>query len=117
MKTPEEIKKGLECCQSGCYGCPYENFTDDNKEDCQYVMLADALAYIRRMEDVIDYCCEIATTINIEGLNALTKVIRCENCAHLTRSPWGHPKLGWCKLSGHHRKLDYYCASAKQKEG
>lgn len=49
MKTPDEIKKGLECCQGAvkCEECPYETecdlpFGDDNK--------ADALAYIQQLE-------------------------------------------------------------------
>lgn len=44
------------------------------------------------------------------------EVVRCWDCIHLTRSPWGHPELGWCKLYGHHRKLDYYCASGRRKK-
>ena len=43
------------------------------------------------------------------------QVVRCKDCIYLTRSPWGHPKLGWCKLYGHHRKADYYCASGKRE--
>ena len=46
MKTPEEIKKGLECCKSNptCSICPYYN-----EDDCQ-VMESDALAYIQQLE-------------------------------------------------------------------
>lgn len=49
MKTPEEIKKGLECCsEDGCKGCNYE-------EDCYMAdgfsaLAYDALAYIRQLE-------------------------------------------------------------------
>ena len=47
MKTPDEIKKGLECCDhEGCLGCPY-----DDTCEVHYVTCAkDALAYIRQLE-------------------------------------------------------------------
>lgn len=50
MKTPEEIKRGLECCNSnkGCANaCPYW----DEKMGCgnDYLM-DDALAYIQQLE-------------------------------------------------------------------
>ena len=51
MKTPEEIKKGLELCRADdCYeekhtGCPYE---DD--ELCIRHICGDALAYINQLE-------------------------------------------------------------------
>ena len=118
MKTPDEIKKGLKFCAkpyhpviNKCEFCQYGAVPG-----CEQALKEDTLAYIKQLEDVIDRCYEIAKTINVEELNNSTKVIRCKNCAYLTRSPWGHHELGWCKLHGHHRKPDYYCASAKQKE-
>ena len=48
MRTPEEIKKGLECCDlPGCKGeeCPYN---DD--EPCHFNLHKDALAYIQQLE-------------------------------------------------------------------
>ena len=50
-KTPDEIKKGLECCKEDeCFGerenCPY---TADPKL-CVGVMCADALALIQQLE-------------------------------------------------------------------
>ena len=48
MKTPEEIKKGLECCIKDCNwenGCLYGAF-----DKCTTVMMEDALAYIRQLE-------------------------------------------------------------------
>ena len=53
MKTPEEIKKGLECCSTSackCFDCPYEGechlpFGSDPE--------SDALAYIQQLEDHI----------------------------------------------------------------
>ena len=53
MKTPDEIKKGLEWCINDTYGCnekcPYFNSLS-NGVDCAVKMHADALAYIRQLE-------------------------------------------------------------------
>ena len=51
MKRPEEIKKGLECCNTynDCQSCPY----DDKVEKgwgCCVQRNADALAYIHQLE-------------------------------------------------------------------
>lgn len=50
MKTPDEIKKGLECCIVGeCNSkqrtCPYRK---DN--DCTTATIEDALSYIQQLE-------------------------------------------------------------------
>lgn len=53
MKTPEETKKGLECCvfddvenrYPNCSGCPYENHTN-----CENRLRSDSLAYIQQLE-------------------------------------------------------------------
>lgn len=55
MKTPEEIKKGLDCCFVTCNcddGCPYDN------NSCDYTFMntslfVDALAYIEQLEEQI----------------------------------------------------------------
>lgn len=48
MKTPEEIKMGLECCgNSGkCKGCPYYG----GYELCMGTLAEDALAYVQQLE-------------------------------------------------------------------
>lgn len=53
MKSPDEIKKGLECCQTSmttkykvCSKCGY---FDDGYE-CENVLREDALAYIQQLE-------------------------------------------------------------------
>lgn len=52
MKTPDEIKKGLECCQyseempTDCDHCPYYLKADP----CDVQMQKDALAHIERLE-------------------------------------------------------------------
>lgn len=54
MRSPDEIKKGLECCKEDeCFGerenCPY---TADPKL-CVGVMCADALALIQQLEATV----------------------------------------------------------------
>ena len=50
MKTPEEIKKGLECCNTynDCQNCPYDKA--DGSWACTVERNADALAYIQQLE-------------------------------------------------------------------
>ena len=46
MKTPEDIKKWLECCTHGtCNGCPY--FGDECDSDREVI---DTLEYIQQLE-------------------------------------------------------------------
>ena len=51
MKTPNEIKKGLECCNTynGCQNCHYDDKVDKGW-GCCVQRNADALAYIRELE-------------------------------------------------------------------
>lgn len=54
MKSPDEIKKALECCARDCIdpcrGCPYER-TMNCVWNCK--LHEDALAYIQQLEDHI----------------------------------------------------------------
>jgi len=50
-KTPDEIKKGLECCNrtfDACHKCPYD--TVDEGWGCTVAKNADALALIKQLE-------------------------------------------------------------------
>ena len=51
MKTPEEIKKALECCAADepCGGCPYRPEVDS----CIGMIARDALSYIRQLENQV----------------------------------------------------------------
>ena len=52
MKTPDEIKKGLECCANDAMcseKCPYFNSLS-NGVDCASKMKADALTYTKQLE-------------------------------------------------------------------
>lgn len=63
MKTPDEIKKGLECCGGDCFNgneeCPYDK--DDLRENisCIRWLAQDALAYIQQLERERDALLEI----------------------------------------------------------
>ena len=49
MKTPDEIKKGLECCfpsdEPDCFECPYRRV-----DRCVSTRMDDTLAYIQQLE-------------------------------------------------------------------
>lgn len=53
MKTPDEIKRGLECCpgqySASCGKCPYSNDGKDCGRNGVQIM-KDALAYIQQLE-------------------------------------------------------------------
>ena len=69
MKTPDEIKKGLECCtQEECHwdnGCPY-----GASRTCAEDLKSDALAYIRQLEEKYKRAMENAKILS----DAVTKL-------------------------------------------
>lgn len=74
MKTPDEIKKGLECCHSTdmceCVKCPY-SVAGEETMNCDFIMSEDALAYIQQLERERD------------ALMVLVKEYRpCWDCIH-----------------------------------
>ena len=88
MKTPEEIKKGLELCVNVnsynylCDECPYEK----EEEWCESMMAADALALIQRLE--ADNAKKDETIQMLQAGNAsLMNMIdeECEKTARLER--------------------------------
>lgn len=54
MKTPEEIKKGLECCSNDAqmcqWNCPFYDPDNPLDIDCTSCLAADSLEYIRQLE-------------------------------------------------------------------
>ena len=54
MKTPDEIKKGLQYCfmeeHSTCSGCPYDD-SEDHELKCLDEIQKDAFAYIQQLEE------------------------------------------------------------------
>lgn len=88
MKTPEEIKKGLECClprdEEWCYTCPYSN------EGCYTARIDDTLAYIQQLERERDALLADLTTACADVPNP------CPVCGHW-RTDWAKPG---CELNG-----------------
>lgn len=77
MKTPDEIKKGLECCArvGYCYQCPYQEECFHPSDDA-CPMHMDALAYIKQLEAERD-----AAVIDIRF--AFTSYVgACQTCKH-----------------------------------
>lgn len=74
MKTPDNIKKGLEhCAEDGCKKCPYED--DCNMADGFSALADDALTLIRRQEADLDTLRQFTTELsarNEELRNAKT---------------------------------------------
>lgn len=64
MKTPDEIKKALECCSeiSVCSECPYYNKLNFGGE-CVEIKSIDALNYIRQLENHIGELTEKVTQL------------------------------------------------------
>lgn len=75
-RTPEEIKKGLECCfpseDPDCFECPYRAV-----ENCFSARINDILAYIQQLERERD-----AAVKDMVELMQLGKF--CCYCKHLT---------------------------------
>lgn len=72
MKTPEEIKKWLECCSSAeimCGECPYY----EDGVDCDG-MEEDALAYIRQLERINADFAERTARLEAQLREAVLKV-------------------------------------------
>lgn len=91
MKTPEEIKKGLEfCAYRTCNGCPYEGDGCGTNQE-----MIDALEYIVQLEARIDTLTAKAVLFD-EAVDAgekykrerdtavrvLEENKRCETCMH-----------------------------------
>ena len=102
MKTPDEIKKGLECCTHGiCNNCPYAaDGCTSNREKI------DALEYIQHLENHIGELTEKVAQLEKER-NALLADLRdadmleCVHCAHYV------PVGAQCKGEGDCLECDY----------
>ena len=95
-RTPEEIKKGLECCSQNTYtcgeGCPYEI-------ECQRMgrsndVILDTLAYIQQLERERDVAIILlrgeclACLHNDNGEPCRTKEV-CQRCVYNDDTHWG----------------------------
>ena len=106
MKTPDEIKKGLECCISDTYGCnekcPYFNSLS-NGVDCAVKMHADALAYIQHLEAANTELLTKCERLERERDAAVKDLRNARNCCHFCKNDDG---LFTCKTTP---KSDHSC--------
>lgn len=73
MKTPDEIKKGLECCHVG--DCECDECTYQRNNSCMHWLKQDALVYIQQLERERDALILYAKD---DG--------RCGSCKHIGNS-------------------------------
>ena len=92
-RTPEEIKRGLECCNAfnACPSCPYEHIVDtEHGWGCVVIRNADALALIQQLERERDTAIEDArgvckACIHFNGHYPPGDIMSCckfEECIH-----------------------------------
>ncbi len=84
MKTPNEIKQGLECCQSpvGCENCPYET-VGTLGYDCSNTLNTDVLTYIQQLEQ------ELAAVKRERDALAKENTKKAEKCRYYTPDGFG----------------------------
>ena len=92
-RTPEEIKKGLECCMgvADCLACPYKKEYSDGSKSCVETSTKDALAYIQQLENHIGELTEKVKQLERErnaAVEDMTELMHlgkfCRHCKHLT---------------------------------
>lgn len=105
MKTPDEIKRGLECCtHATCNGCPYaEDGCTSGREKI------DALEYIQQLEHYICELAEYAAQLEEEQQNLICDFMDYINDGVQNPVPYcafGEScvlvdKRGWCRPGEH----------------
>ena len=92
MKTPEEIKKGLWCCQriTGCADCPYRS------EKCALTASTDALAYIQQLEHEKEMLLHDFQLYRERNIKREKGPYACDLCQHGVE----HPSSGECHRRG-----------------
>jgi hypothetical protein len=82
MKTPDEIKKGLECCVSDCMSdcnkCPYDGMPCNDMG-----LQRDALAYIQQLEAQIPKWISMEENPPEEDVGVLVCVDGCVCMSHI----------------------------------
>ena len=99
MKTPDEIKKWLECCTHGtCNSCPY--FGDECDSDREVI---DTLEYIEQLENHIGELTEKVAQLDhvTRERDALLEIVKelgeCNYCKHDSYCPHTIPDCMNCK--------------------
>lgn len=108
MKTPEEIKKGLECCTPGWVAnhwkscsskCPYITLS----ASCRGQLVYDSLTYIQQLENHIGELTEKVAQLDhvTRERDALLEIVKelgeCNYCKHNSYCPHTIPDCMNCK--------------------
>lgn len=109
MKTPEKIKKGMECCHSTevceCEKCPYA-VNGEETMNCDILLSEDTLAYIKQLKAERD-----------AAVHAIEFHKSCIDCKHSTLIPDGKGFWVDCpKRDGRCRGLNMWEWRGVQKE-
>ena len=101
MKTPEEIKKGLECCRDSvsCMKCEYYD-KRDRKYACETALLADALAYIQQLE----------------AQKQPETLVHCGECMRYMPEPMGDVMMCYGFASGHYTASEDFCSRGERRK-
>lgn len=104
MKKPEEIKKGLECCNTYnyCQQCPYDKAY--GSWACTVERNADALAYIQQLEkkaalydegvaDALQLERERDAAVKDMQMIVETDNCKCETCGHCAFDEEDEPRI------------------------
>jgi hypothetical protein len=60
-------------------------------------------------------CVDYDTIAQVPAVDAVP-VVRCGECIHSTRSPFGHPVLRWCPAQDTHKRPDWFCADGRREK-
>lgn len=108
MKTPDEIKKGLECCTPGWVAnhwkscsskCPYITLS----ASCRGQLVYDSLTYIQQLENHIGELTEKVAQLDhvTRERDALLEIVKelgeCNYCKHNSYCPHTIPDCMSCK--------------------
>jgi hypothetical protein len=95
MKTPEEVKKGLWCCQAqysaSCGKCPYSNDGRDCGRNGVQIM-KDALTYIQQLEAELE-AIKMEVDMAVSALHGdcgvcmFQQTAKCDSCRYGV-NPW-----------------------------
>lgn len=99
MKTPDEIKKGLECCiletddtslVDHCKACPYQP-----TGLCFRTLLKDTLAYIQQLEAQVPKWISVEERLPEDNLNVLVYAIGNNENSVIAMTGYTHNMYGY----------------------
>ncbi len=108
MKTPDEIKKGLEKCSAGgsvCDGCEFSN---GNAEKWRKLM-GDSLAYIQRLEEANQNFVNIIHTLAEQVTKWISVEERLPEGEALAVNDCGTMMVGRIEYHTYDRESMYVC--------